>query len=756
MLTRTAAASTVAAACYSRGAFTVMRRDIVLIVLIAAAAFGLRTYEVWGTVFSARGVNFLETDAWYHVRLAENQVRNYPWRVTRDPYAAAGGQFVPIAPLFDTAIATAAVLGYGRDATSADVERVAALMPPIFGVLAVVGVWALGRRLFDRRAGLIAAALLAVLPGHFLDRTMLGFVDHHALEAALAIAVLLTLVRGSTAPTRATAAAAGLAVGAYLLAWSSGAFLVAIVGAWLLLFTALARTPENLAAAATTTGVAAVVALLLVLLFQDPAMHRYASQMIGLVGLAAIAAGARAVADSRWPQTRRRLLLASLAVAAMTAAGILWLSAPHLFAGLLIDVGRLAPDSTRMSVLEARPLFLYAGEWRWLQPWLFFRTGFFIGLIALVPFAVRVWRHRRGGDLLLLVYTLATSAATIGQNRFGYYLVPACALLGGWLAVLLLDWGGVPHADNPSPIPRARMPLAREAALIAVAGGMFGPNFASRAQMSNASLEAYWQDTMAWLRSTTPAPFLASAGAGEEYYYARYETGLVPAPDYTVMNWWDQGYWIVQGARRVPVSNPTQERAPNAARFYVETDEARALALLSAERSRYVIADWELPYRKLEDGTIMGRFQSVLDWAGVAHAGYYEVLYQGSGSRWRPVWVFHEPYYRSMAFRLAVLGGRSAEPSNTTTLLRVASRVDSAGVRFREVLSRHTYATYAAARLAAAEAGGDAVIVGLDPWRSAFPVAAIEGLDEVYAARTDGASASQAPWVRVFEVRAGR
>ena len=32
------------------------------------------------------------------------------------------------------------------------------------------------------------------------------------------------------------------------------------------------------------------------------------------------------------------------------------------------------------------------------------------------------------------------------------------------------------------------------------------------------------------------------------------------------MNWWDQGYWILQTGRRVPITNPTQSgatRPPN-------------------------------------------------------------------------------------------------------------------------------------------------------------------------------------------------
>ena len=99
-------------------------------------------------VFGGEEVNFLETDAWYHVRLVESQVRNYPWRVTLDPYAAAGGQFVPIAPFYDTITSTAVVLLYGSHAATAAIERVAAYGPPVFGALAVIVAWALGRQLF--------------------------------------------------------------------------------------------------------------------------------------------------------------------------------------------------------------------------------------------------------------------------------------------------------------------------------------------------------------------------------------------------------------------------------------------------------------------------------------------------------------------------------------------------------------------------------------------------------------------------------
>jgi dolichyl-diphosphooligosaccharide--protein glycosyltransferase len=732
-----------------------VRRDVVLAMFIAVATFGIRTYPAWDAVFASGGVRFLETDAWYHVRLSENQVRNFPWRVTHDPYAAPDGQFVPIAPLFDTITSSVVVLIHGRDASTPQVEQVAALLPPVYGALTVVMVWVLARFLFDRRAGLLAASLLAVLPGHFMDRTMLGFVDHHALEALLAIGVLYAFARALRGGSW-TGAFAGVALGLYLLAWGSGAFLIAIVAMWLLATVLVARTAAELSRAAWLSARAAAVALLFVVAFQDPAMHRYGSQILGLLGLAlaAFAIVAVEVVATRFHLPPKRMTLGMLFAAAVLATAAAAMTVPQLLAQVVVDVGRLAPDASRMGVLEARPLFLYGGQWNWLQPWLFFRTGFYVGAVALIALFVRVCRRREPAELLIWVYALATFVATIGQNRFGYYLVTACAILGGWLAMELLDWAGVPHAHNRAPNPKTALPMAREIAVAAVAGVMFAPNLAPRVLLAerSASYPEYWRDTMEWLRDNTPAPFSQGAG-GPDYYYAHYERGDLRRADYSVMSWWDQGYWITQQARRVPVANPTQERAPIAGRFYSATDEMQAQALARAERSRFVISDFELPFRRIHDGTIMGRFQTIVDWTGAAHDPFYEIVYRRQGAEWVPIWIFREPYYRSMAFRLSVLGGAANSSTSGATVITVADRIDANGLMFREVVAQETFGSHDQARQARDRAGEQAEIVGLDPWRSVFPIEPLRSFVEVHAVRTPDQQPGETPWVRVFQVR---
>ena len=706
-----------------------------MLAIILLVAAGLRVWAPWDAVFGSERVNFLETDAWYHVRLAESQVRNFPHRVTVDPYAAPGGQYVAVAPLLDTVIATAAFVTRGRSAPEPYIERIAALVPAIAGVLAVIAVWALATMAFDRRAGLIAALLAAVLPGHFLDRTLVGFVDHHSLEVLLSFATLASIAYGTTV-------GAGICLGLYMLAWASGSYFVFILTVWLVLTALLA--PAERAAVGRFTAITAAVALAIVLVFQDPGLFRYNTQLAALAGLLVLSLVVMFFAG----HLVKAIGLITLVSTALVL--IVWMLLPVLFDQVVNDLNRFRPDATRMAVLEARPLFLYTGNWAWSQPWTFFRSGFYVGIIAVLGLAWATWRSRRVDHLLILCFTVANYLATVGQNRFGYYLVPATAVVISWLAVRVLDWGGVPHADDPEPRIKQRLPFQRELAVIAVAGVVVAPNLAPAAMTTTrvGGMPGYWFEAMQWLRANTPEPFDTA-----DAYYARYERTNQPAA-FSVMNWWDQGYWIIQTARRVPTSNPTQSGAGRAARFLTATSEADALAELTPDRANYVIVDWELPFREGPDQSLAGRFQNLADWAGIPTARFYSQCFarKPGADSWEPVWIYREPYYQSMAYRLMVLGGESAAPINNTYVAHLAQRTDAAGRRFCEVVSERRYANSADAKAAASQGGHQFEAVGLSPWEPAFSVPAITGMRVAAEFRDPAQKANETPMIRIFEV----
>ena len=751
----------------------VRKSDVWWLAAILIIAALIRVWAPWDDVLGpstsldpgAARVNFLETDAWYHVRLVENHVRNFPHRVTTDPYAAPDGQYVAVAPLLDTITATAVVMTQGRGASVQYIERVAALMPAVIGVLAVAAVWALATIAFDRRAGLIAGLLAAILPGHFLDRSLVGFVDHHALEVLLAFATLAALALSTSelppttrnqAPTSSHFAISarfainihfatvfsGAFLGLYLLAWASGAYLVAILAVWVAL-AAIVCPPERARAAGRTAAITAGVALLIVLIFQDPALYRYNTQVAALVGLLAIAIAVMFVAR------QVVMALASLVAIAVVIVAAAWFLTPALVQQVAIDLNRFRPDPTRMAVLEARPLFLYSGNWDWWQPWIFFRSGFYAGAIAVAALLATVWRSRRADHLLIACFTIANFAATVGQNRFGYYLVPATAVVCGWLATVILDWGRVPHAGNPTPGTRNSFPFQRELAVVIVAGIIVAPNIVPAAITPRRAggMPEYWFNAMEWLRSNTPEPFPAA-----DFYYARYD-GSGPPASFSIMNWWDQGYWIAQTARRVPVANPTQGGATTAARFFTETDEAEAMKILDGQRARYAMVDWELPFRDGANGALAGRFQNLADWAGIPTSRYYSLCFARASEvdPWRATWIFHEPYYQSMVYRLMVLGGMPTVPANNTWVVETRERADVTGRRFCELVSRTQHATAEEARQVASQRGSAFRAAGLTPWQPAFPAEGITGLREVATFRDPAQQSNESPMIRIFE-----
>jgi dolichyl-diphosphooligosaccharide--protein glycosyltransferase len=191
------------------------------------------------------------SDAWYHLRQVSWTVAHFPATQQFDPWTnyptgTSVGQF---GTPFDQAVAAAALaVGLG-DPDPATVRAVLATAPVVAGALTVLPTYALAARLRDRRAGLLAAGILALLPGTFLRRTLFAAADHNAVEpllqvtAVLAVAAALDvadetvpvaeLVTGRDwGPLRRPAVAAGLAglaIGGYLHVWPPGVLLVGII-----------------------------------------------------------------------------------------------------------------------------------------------------------------------------------------------------------------------------------------------------------------------------------------------------------------------------------------------------------------------------------------------------------------------------------------------------------------------------------------------------------------------------------------------
>ncbi|WP_101297442.1 oligosaccharyl transferase, archaeosortase A system-associated [Halegenticoccus soli] len=233
-------------------------------------------------------VLFSGNDAWYHLREVNYAVRHWPFTMPFDPwtyfpYGTSTGQF---GTLYDQIVATVAlVVGLGNP-SDALVAKVLLVAPAVGGALTAIPVYIIGKRLGGRLAGVFGAAILMLLPGTFLARSLVGVADHNGIEPlfqSLAVAALLVAfavaerekpvwelvadrdLDGLRNPLR-WGAVAGAATAAYMWVWPPGVLLVGIVGVFLVFKltsdTVNGDSPEPVAfAGAVSMGVAGLLML---------------------------------------------------------------------------------------------------------------------------------------------------------------------------------------------------------------------------------------------------------------------------------------------------------------------------------------------------------------------------------------------------------------------------------------------------------------------------------------------------------------
>jgi dolichyl-diphosphooligosaccharide--protein glycosyltransferase len=707
-----------------------VRKDIGWLLLIAAVALAIRIYFPWPLVFTSAHVNLLESDAWYHLRVIENLAARFPHRLMFDPYALPSGQFVQVPPLLDFIVAgTAWIAGWGHP-SEALIGIVAVFAPPVLGALTVIVVYSLAKLAAGRTAGLLAAAMAAILPGHFLDRTLLGFVDHHALESFVSVVVLWLVARPLARARSAWRSGLWLGAGlvAFRLAWTSSAMFVAVLVAWLAVHAALQSwRRDDVGGIARVVGIAALVAMPFTWVFESIEPFRVNLHVASLLILASIAGvvelGRYGLSAGWWPG--RRMVFLGLAAAVVIGAGF-FLLFPETAGITKAELSRFtfAPTDSSSSVTEARPLLTYGGAWSLAPAWGFFRSGFILGIIAIVFLAVRWFRHGRPLDLLLAVWTAAMFVATIGINRFGYYLVPAIAVVGGITCAALIETA------------RQFGAWWRRAAVIAVAAGVFGVNLVPAIATTTRppGIPAAWLPAFDWLRRQSDEPF-----GDPNYYYARYEPGTIRRATTSVMLWWDYGYTLMAAAHRVPTAIPTGGGGMEAAQFFMAVDESKALDVLATQRARYVFVDEYLPFSVQQNGELFGKFEAIVKWNGTPTGRYYDTFLIRQKDTYESVYLFFEDYYRSMTFRLGVLGGQATSAESGVAVVSwTIENVPGFGYS-RVVSSLQPYKTYEEASGRLKQLGpGNHAIVGQDPRASPIPMAPLTGLRRVFATPAPG------------------
>ena len=553
--------------------------------LVAVLVFGLLLKLFAGRrSLTEQGILFPGYDEYYHMRRILYGVANFPDVLWFDSYLNyPHGLSISWPPLFDQ-ISAALCLALGQHSKEG-VEMTAAYVPVIIGLLAMVVVYYMMRELFDHRVALLASFMAALAP-YYLLYTMVAATDHHSLEVLLQLVSLLFIILAISRSKKKWlyASAAGVALAALAYTWQGadvyyGAYLlIAAVAISLEL-----RENRSSMTLAPTLLVAFLLALILVLPYRStpwmsPSFLGLAAISISIAIMLALAQ----IIEKRnisWKAFPLGILAISLLFLLLLKplGGLFGLESlirtgfGYIWGGEMIGrIGEAQP-----LIFDMKTLFEVFFSWQGLNI-----------LLALAAAIVTINYLRKGGWkekpalLLFLMWAVYSILLTLGQSRFLYI---STIYMGALISILIfyaLDIFGKIQEEKGEKVPRAL--AAAIILLLVLPTAIDGFSFALN---TPPAIAGDWNSSISWLKENSePTSFYDDPRE---------------VPEYSVMNWWDYGNWILYLANRPVVANNFQAGAEDAVRFYLAENETEAAEVMDSRGAKYVFTDYSIVYSKL-------------------------------------------------------------------------------------------------------------------------------------------------------------
>lgn len=543
------------------------------------------------------GVLFDSYDDYYHMRRILYTVSHFPNTLWFDSYIDYPSGFsLNWPPLFDQ-ISAGLSLALGQH-TQPGIEMVSAFIPVVLGAITIAVVYFMVRESLGRNVALMSA-LMAAITHHHIMKTTIGSIDHHCLEVLLLLGSLLFLVLAlsRSEKTYLFAAISGIIMAGLVYTWfGAGVYLVIFLVYAALQMTLDLRNRSPSGKTATALTAAFGVALMLVLPFWNAPwlFPSFLGIMVAIIGTLVMYALSRFMLMHKvnW-------IVFPLAIIVFAFACAILL--PLIGMGSLMQFGYIFGGEMSGKISEAQPLFssearvLFSTSSYSSSGWKLISNLLF-SLAGIAAFILCLRRREDGkinGQLLVLVWAVASLLLTLGQIRFFYISSIATGVLISLLFFYILDVYKSRMAERGQGRFRAFSVVLF--VLLVLPTATHTAAFIGGAPL----IAGDWYESLNWLEKNSNS--------------TSFYDDPVNVPEYSVMNLWDYGNWIIYLAKRPVVANNFQVGVMDSTKFYLSGSEEESTALMDKRRAKYVFVDYDM---------LHGKLFSIASWANEDPASY--------------------------------------------------------------------------------------------------------------------------------------
>ena len=373
----------------------------------------------------------------------------------------------PRPPAYSMSIALPAVMAQDLfDSLSDSVGFMFVWSTAFWGALTVVPVYFLGKETFGRRAGLVAAFLLAFTPSH-VQRSVLSNADHDAFILFFIVLTFYLLLKAVKTQEHIRwvdnwrnisnirsglgqyfaqskvavlyALLAGTAFGCVIMAWVGFAYVAVLILAYLLIQILLNRF-KNIDSLSVTIIVFIAMGFGFLISFPvyfEQSLIATRFDVPVYLFLAAMVFSMMFVVSRDYPWTMALPTVAFVLIVAVLGISVAY---PALGEAILTGQGYFVQNKLYSTIAEAR-----APEFSELAM-SFGMVTFFISLIGLFYALTKVPKQTAAGSIFIVVWLSAAIFMALSAGRFMFNAAPAFTIAAGWVLVIIiekLDFGSV-------------------------------------------------------------------------------------------------------------------------------------------------------------------------------------------------------------------------------------------------------------------------------------------------------------------------
>jgi len=434
---------------------------VVILAIILFIAFFVRAYFGYSLSVDNGYAVSGGSDSYYHERVIEyvmdtgqhlvrDQMLNYPFGVRN-----------PRPPLYDWSVAVgASLLSSLTGLPESDALGLSLILSTaVWGTLTVIPVYLMGRAAFGNKAGLIAALLFALMPGH-IQRSVLSNADHDAMVLFFAVWAFYFLMKSlmeikgekwvsSWRDRKAIlnglksylkqnqisviyAVLGGICIAAVAMIWTGFAYLVVIILAYFLvqLFINLFKKMDSMGVLIAIFFLMSTAFLIMAPVYWQMNYWSTWFDVPVYLFLASLLVGLIFVVTRDYPWT---FVLPCFIIIVAAGLAVLYFFMPNVFEAIITGQGYFVKSKLYSTISEAQApnfsnLVLSFGM-----------VTFWLAFIGVVWAAIRIPKNLNHWLVFLVVWSGVSMFMAVSAGRFMFNAAPAFAVTAGWILAIVID-----------------------------------------------------------------------------------------------------------------------------------------------------------------------------------------------------------------------------------------------------------------------------------------------------------------------------